>query len=144
MNQVPPFHYYGDVVRRLFITSGIIMLLGIPLFADNIPRPLSISILVAIVFALTAGLASPRNLWVAFLHLIVSAAAVAVFEYYTIATYIAVSSYGDLFLITSQVLAVIFFFALYYGAKTVRGMMIDGNRDGREYRKQVNTDDKEA
>ena len=117
-------HYYGDIIRRLFILAGIIMFTLMPVFSDRIPEPTSISILAVIILVAGAGITNPKRAWTAYFDLAVSSIAIIVFEYYGILTYSSSRSYTDSFFIVNQILAVLFLLAFYYSVKTVRGTMI--------------------
>ena len=109
-----PPHYYGDMVRGLFLVAGIIMLVASPFFKEEIPA--SLSVVPIIVVVLLAGLTTLRYQWVLMLNVIVSFMGVAVFEY--VALY--ANATGTFFWI-NQVLAVLFLFSAYYSTKTLRG-----------------------
>ncbi len=119
-------HYYGDLVRRMFFFGAVIMLVTLPFFRDLVPVHVSISSFMIVALTLIAALTNPVSKEVAWLNVMVSAAAIVVFEYYAVQTL----SLGDWdfkltsFFWTNHVLAVDFVFALYYSAKTLRGMMI--------------------
>ncbi len=120
----PPTHYYGDTVRRLFIASGVIILLGSPFFYEMLARFILLSAIGAVVIAVVAGVSSPRSRMTQILFLIVSAIGVTLFESYAAYAYLYFS-FGMkeiLFFLSSQTLAVLFFLALYYSTKTVRWM----------------------
>ena len=119
-----PRHYYGDVTRRLFIAGGIIVLVGMPFFADYLKQMVALSAFGVIAIALIAGFVNPRSRNVQILLLLVSAAAVLFFESYAAYVYstMPLAGRGLLFAGATQLLAIIFFLALYFGAKTVRGM----------------------
>lgn len=116
-----PFHYYGDIVRRLFILSAIIMVVTLPFLTSSLPVSPLVSILVIVLLSLTAGLLAPRNRWVISVNLLVSLAAVIAFEYCAVDAYQRLSFDSLLFLV-NQVLAIIFVFALYYASKTIRSI----------------------
>ncbi len=119
-----PRHYYGDVTRRLFIAGGIIVLVGMPFFADYLKQMVALSAFGVIGIALIAGFANPRSRNVQILLLLVSSAAVLFFESYAAYLYstVPLEGRGLLFVAATQILAIIFFLALYFSAKTVRGM----------------------
>ena len=124
IREEPPRHYYGDVTRRLFIAGGIIVLVGMPFFADYLKQMVALSALGVIAIALIAGFANPRSRNVQILLLLVSSAAVLFFESYAAYLYstVPLEGRGLLFVAATQILAIIFFLALYFSAKTVRGM----------------------
>ncbi|MEK7608026.1 MAG: hypothetical protein AAB495_00380 [Patescibacteria group bacterium] len=111
-------HYYGDTVRRLFMASGMIMLVGLPFIYDNLPLPLFSSLLAISVVALTAGFLSPIHFPVLAFDLSISVGGLIAFEYYAVQAYLADE---DAFFALNQALAIIFFYALYYSVKTLRG-----------------------
>ena len=115
-------HYYGDLIRRLFIAGGSIMILTLPFFKEIIPIPIFFSIFSIVIIGVFAGLTNPRQKWVNILNAIISAVAFVTFEYFAVNIYTLSGDYlKDLFFWTNQTLAIIFFVALYFGAKTVRG-----------------------
>ncbi len=111
-------HYYGDIVRALFLIGGIVMMLALPFFKNLIPAPYFVSIFALVVIATTAGLTAPSRRWTMRLNLFVSFLGFAVFEYF------AVTQYGEVdpaLFLTNQLLAFVFFFSFYYSVKTSRG-----------------------
>ena len=119
--EVYPSHYHGDMVRRLFFSGGIIMILALPFFKDLIPVPEFISILAMLIIGFMAGLTNPRLKWTAFLDCIISLVAFATFEFSAIKNY---SSPEAMLFWLDQALAIIFFLALYYSTKTLRGFIL--------------------
>lgn len=121
-SQKPIPHYYGDVVRALFIFGAALMLVSLPFFRLETPISVPASLAVIAVLGLAAGLTNPREMWVAALDAIISLAAVVFFGYFAVAAYAAYSPRSVFFWI-NQVLALNFLIALYYAAKTVRAML---------------------
>ena len=122
-NQHMKAHYYGDIVRKLFIAGAVIMLLFLPFVLDRLPVSLFVSLLAIICFGLFAGLTNPKQIWVEVVNLIISIAAVVFFEFYAVNFYMLYDAW-DLLFLAHQVLAILFFVALYYSTKTVRGMLL--------------------
>ena len=118
------WHYYGDTVRRLFLAGGIIMLVTLPLFTNLLPTTTSVSVLIVLVLGFVAGLVSPAHRTVVVINTIVAGIGMFFYEYYAVTGYFLPdgTAYKDLFVFTNQVLAIIFFFALYYSSKSVRGL----------------------
>jgi len=116
----PPSHYYGDQVRKLFVAGAVIMAGFLPFYASNIAAPILMSVVAILILGVAAGLTSPKSPITALLDMLISLAAVTVFESYAVSAYI-VRSMSYFFLIT-QTLAIIFVCALYYSTKTLRGM----------------------
>ena len=117
-------HYYGDVVRRLFLVAAIIMLVTLPFFNDRLPISSNLSLLIIVVLAIFAGATNPVKIMLAVIDVMVSIIGAAAFEYYAVQFYITFSP-GDFLFWINQGLAVIFIFALYFSTKTLRGMLLD-------------------
>ena len=117
------YHYYGDDVRKIFVGSGIVMLLTLPFFNNLLPVHAFVSIFTILVVSIAAGLTNPRKTWTATANVAASVLGLATFEYYAVD---AASRYGgesSLFLV-NQFLALAFFVALYLSTKTLRGMWL--------------------
>lgn len=123
MKLIETGHYYGDMVRRLFILASIVMLIMLPVLKDTISVPLLVSVLIVIVIAFFAGLTNPLQKSAAFFNMLISAGGLVFFEYQAVLSYVP-EKITYLFG-TNQILALIFFFALYYSVKTLRGMMLE-------------------
>ncbi len=117
-------HYYGDVVRFLFLLGAVIMLITLPFLNPNLPVPLVISILIILTIGLVAGVTNPLQKSTAFITTLISSIALIVFEYYAVTTYLN-DSFANLLFIVNQILALIFLFALYYSTKTLRAKLIE-------------------
>jgi len=122
----PERHYYGDLVRALFLLVGIIMLITLPLFKEIIPFPFYISIFSIILINVFAGLTNPNQLIVILLDNLISLSGLVVFEFFAIKSILNNSS--NLFYLVNQLLAVVLFFALYYSIKSLRGFLIKEGR----------------
>jgi hypothetical protein len=125
-----PLHYHGHIVRRLFLIAGITMAGTLPFFTKFISIPLFLSILAIVIIAFLAGLESPEHRYVVVLNTLVASIACAMFEYQAAHFYLTATTsmpLDSLFFWINQGLAVIFFFALYYSSKTVRGAMKNGD-----------------
>jgi len=116
-------HYYGDIVRRLFIAGGLVMVFTLPFFEHLLPGPYFISILIMLLVGVSAGLTNPTQMWAILLDLVISLFVFVIFEYH------AATNYPDktepLYWII-QGLAVLFFFALYFSIKSTRGALLKG------------------
>lgn len=112
-------HYYGNLVRRLFLTGAIIMLLSLPFLNSLLPVPLFYSLLAIIILSLVAGFTSPRKTWAIIVDEIIATVAVLVFEYYAVGYYLQYTALSGLFIV-NQLLALNFLVALYYNTKTLR------------------------
>lgn len=113
-------HYYGDTVRMLFIIAGIAILLTLPLLKTEVPVSIPLSLLFVLVVDIAAGLTGPRHRPVMAANAVIALCGVAIFEY-------AAANLSELwgaFFWANQFLAVVFFIALYYSAKSLRWMLL--------------------
>src|SRR3989338_342757 len=114
-------HYYGDIVRRLFFIAGLIMLITLSTFKQLLPVPTFVSIFAILIVGFLAGLTNPLQKWVMALNTGISLIGLTTFEYHAVIGY---DNLSDPLFWINQGLAFIFFFALYYSIKTVRGAML--------------------
>ena len=120
-----PRHYHGGVVRRLFLVAGVIMIVTLPLVSERISIPLfTASLFTVLVIGVGAGFLSPRQRWVIIADLLISALAFIVFAFAALDAYFAASA-ASFFFWVNQTLALVFFFALYFASKTLRGKFFD-------------------
>ncbi len=120
-------HYYGDIVRKLFIAGGVLMLAALPFFHEYVPYPLMASIVAILVIGFFAGIVAPAQKWPIILNAVIAAIAFTVFEYYAVTAYMQLEYW---FSTVNQVLAVIFFAGFYYGVKSARGLWVKNDRKG--------------
>lgn len=116
-------HYYGDIVRRFFFGGALVMLATLPFFNELLPVSAYISLLVIIVIEVVAGFTNPLQSTIAIIDTFVAVAAVALFEYYAV-TFYNLYTVKSLIFWVNQLLAINFFFALYFSSKTLRGRML--------------------
>ena len=120
-------HYYGKIIRLIFIIGGLVMLVTFPFFGNLVNLPLPISIFIIILFVVLGGLINPLSKWVFILGSIIPIFALAMFEYYAFHTYqnlsAGSSSMNIAFFWINQALALLFFFATYLSVKTLRAMV---------------------
>lgn len=117
-----PYHYYGDIMRKLFVGAAVVMLLTLPFFSADylIPAPLLISLAAIFMIVLLAGFISPGHKLVIAAHTIAAGFGMIVFEYYAVYAYVHLEGR---FFAANQLLALIFFIAFYYSVKTFRGAL---------------------
>ncbi len=118
-------HYYGDTVRQLLIVSGLLMLASGPFFRSALPVPTVVSVLAVLVIVLAAGLINPQQRWTVTLTTIISLFGFLVFEYYAMISY---SLAPQNFFWVNQILAILFFLALYLSTKTLRSKCLPDRR----------------
>ena len=113
------FHYYGNLVRRLFLVGALVMLISLPFLNSLLPVPLFYSLLAIIVLSLVAGFTSPVKKWAIIINELLAILAVLAFEYYAVGYYVQYAGWSWLFAV-NQLLALNFLVALYYNTKTLR------------------------
>jgi hypothetical protein len=129
-------HYYGDLVRKLFIVAAVFMVVTLPIFYfTDIHEPLAFSLGAIVILGVAAGLTSPGILLSVAINLCISIVGFFFFEYYAVRA----SLYSPFFF-TNQILALLFLIALYYSIKTLRGW---GNPFPLRPKKEPPTDDNE-
>ena len=112
-------HYYGDTVRYIFIMACSIMLVPLPYMNRRVEFSLFLSIAGIVIVGLCAGAVNARKQWTVRCSAAVSGIALIAFEYYAVLIYQApATSLVALFI--NQLLALLFFFALYYSVQTLR------------------------
>lgn len=116
-------HYYGDLVRFLFLLGAVVMLLTLPILNNLLPVSTFVSIFIILALALFAGFTNPRLKSTAIINTGVAIAGFVVFEYYAVSAYVTFGKF-TLFFTTNQILAIIFLIASYYSVKTIRGMLL--------------------
>ena len=112
-------HYYGDIIRNLFIIAGLAMLATLPILKTEVPVSVPFSLVFVLVVGLAAGLTSPHHRWIMAVNAVIAFCGVAMFEYAAV----NLSELWSLFFWTNQFLAIVFFIALYYSAKSLRWMV---------------------
>ena len=118
-------HYYGREVRGFFIASALIMLVTLPIFSSLIPMGAGFSMFMIVVVGLLAGLLSPLSRGVIIAGTVVAVLGGIVFEYEAVSIFWHIDSpIRWWFFAINQLLAVLFFFALYYSGKTLRGVFL--------------------
>ncbi len=117
-------HYYGRQIRSLFIASAVVMLITLPIFDTLIPFSGLFSMGMIILVVLLAGLLNPFARFVVVLCTVVSIVGGFIFEYEAVSAFWRISrAFEFWFFAVNELLAVLFFFALYYCSKTLRGVI---------------------
>lgn len=139
-------HYYGDTVRQLLLAAATAILIGAPFYAQNIRAELPFYVIVPLALVCLAAFTSPRNKNILIVDTIVAAAGMLYFEIWALSSYemdplLAVG--------LRQGIALLFFFALYFGGKTLRARIVEPQAEGVEEPTRVHvpremTDDDDA
>ena len=117
-----PQHYYGSIVRKLFVLAAVLTFLIYPFFSPFLPQHPALMIFAVALLAVMAGLTSQRDRMVIIIDIIISFLAIIFFENHAIA-YVKLLPRG--IFVADQIMTFIFFFALYFSVKTLRGMSSD-------------------
>ncbi len=115
-------NYYGDIVRGLFVAADVIILLTLPFFYGNLQISLAIPVAGVIISGLAAGFTSDRFRWSMTVNMFIAVLALALLEFSAIVNYRSHST-NPIFLFITQILTLLYFFALYYSVQTLRRWM---------------------
>lgn len=110
-------HYYGDIVRKIFLICALIMLFTLPFIKGNLTSPIFYSILTILVLTFFAGMTNPKQKTVVISDVIVSVLSFGVFTYQAVTRF---EGFLTLFFITNLVLALLSLLAFYWSIKTIR------------------------
>ncbi len=119
-----PEHYHGDIVRKLFLVSGVLMLVSYAFFWDLILVPISFSVLAVVLLVVLAGMENPRYVWLTLLNTVVSGFGCFAFAYTGIIHYQQAIPFNPWFFWSNQLLALLFLVATYYSSKTMRAKLM--------------------
>lgn len=113
-------HYFGDVVRQLFIGVVVLMLVGAPFYASTLELELPFLIGAALFLAVLAAFVNPHNRWVSMASAVAAGSGFVVYQVWALYQY-AESSWMQFIL--REIIALVFLVALYYATKTVRAFI---------------------
>jgi len=117
-------HYHGDTVRRIFLLCAGVLMLSLPFAPDVIPAHPLFHVVFILVIGIMAGLTNPRQYWVIRADTVLAAFGFILFEYVAI-TGFPETGIISLTFVVRQLLAIAFFFALYFSAKTWRAKFLE-------------------
>ncbi len=118
----PPVHYYGDVVRGLFLAAAVVMLIaGFTTATLPISTGLTITWIVALV--LIAGLTNPIQRGVQWLNVIISTIGLLVFGGNALSQYHSLPSVFSAGIFIA-LLTFIFMLSLYFATRTLRAHIL--------------------
>lgn len=124
-------HYYGDIVRQLFLVSAAVMLVAAPFYADTLSLELPFEIMGAIVLVALAAAVNPHNRLGLYGNAIASGVGLVLYETWALYPY-STSTWMQFTL--RQFVALLFLAAFYFSMKTVRALIFHqiGKREGAE------------
>lgn len=114
-------HYYGDVVRELFLGGAALMLIGSPLYATSLRAEFPVEVFGAFVIVGFAALTNPHSRWVMIGNTVIAATGMIIFAGWGITEYQTINPVA---FVLRLAVAAIFLFAFYYAVKTVRAMSL--------------------
>jgi MFS superfamily sulfate permease-like transporter len=114
-------HYYGDSARQLFIAAALVMLIAAPFYTDDLPSDLPYIVVGVIALVVAAAITTPWKKMTIGLDAFAAGVGLIVFEVWALHAY---NNNEMLKFVIREVLAVIFLFALYLSAKTLRAMLL--------------------
>lgn len=114
-------HYYGDVVRQVFIAAIVLMVVGAPFYVDVLEDKLPFLIVGALTLAGIAALVNPHKKWVFIAAAAAAGVGFVIYETWALNQY-ATSSWIEFIL--REVVAVTFLTGFYFAMKTVRAFVL--------------------
>lgn len=125
--QIP--HYYGDIIRQIFVVVAVLMLVGAPFYGDELRKELPFELLGGITLVALAALTNPQSKSIMVFNSI--AAAIGFFLYEFWALYGYDTSTWFVFLLR-QLIAILFMAAFYFSMKTVRANLLRSDNNGQK------------
>jgi membrane-associated HD superfamily phosphohydrolase len=130
MDEIPPVghhtkspaHYYGDVVRGLFLGAAIVMLFA-GFTTATLPVSTGLTIVWIVILVLIAGLTNPVQRGVQWLNVIVSTIGLLVFGGTALSRYHSPTSVFTTGIFIA-ILTLIFLLALYFATRTLRAHIL--------------------
>lgn len=114
-------HYYGDIVRVIFITVAAIILFGLPQVIRVLHFPAVVAIFTVVILGIAAGVTNPIQPGSMFFNVLVSLFGLLAFAYTSVFMY--ANHLGGFLLVLNQIIAVAFLVAVYLSIKTYRGYL---------------------
>jgi hypothetical protein len=114
-------HYYGDAVRILFVAAAVVILFG-EFFDATFPLPLGLALIIIAALVVIAGITNPVQIWIQWVNVVSS--------------FVGLALFGDIALVEVHMrmpfaqsiypglVTLIFLASLYFGTRTLRGLMI--------------------
>ena len=125
-------HYYGNIVRVLLISAGILLLLLILLDKEMFVFNIAVGIVTVLILTIFAGLTSPRNFSVIIVDTVVVAILFVLYEFLAAAAYYKYDSFVNEIFALRQGIAFTSLAALYFCIKSLRGLSRTTEEDLKE------------
>lgn len=123
MENQPIPHYYGNIVRVIFIVTAAYLLLGLPAMTALFGVPVIVSIIGVVILGAAAGITNPAKKFSLQLNVFVSLLFLVAFAY--LAWFGYDNGFGTDVQIANQLAAVALLVASYFSIKSLRGTAID-------------------
>lgn len=115
-------HYYGNLVRLIFIVGAVWMIIGLPTMTRVLDIPIGISIIGIMILVVAAGFTNPAQESSLKINSGVSIIYTMIFAY--LAWYMYTHNIGGGFMFANQVGAIAFLAASYFAIKSWRGATV--------------------
>ncbi len=116
-------HYHGDIVRILFLASALIMLAA-QTTGTSLPFSTIQVVIFAVILVILAGVTNPAQAWIHYLNEVVAVFGAVRFGITAIEEYQGRQNLLDPQYLYVEVLALLFFIAVYFATKTIRGILL--------------------
>lgn len=115
-------HYYGDVVRILFVAAAV-LIFATKFVAGTATFSFPALMLLILTLVISAGITNPVQRWIHTVNMVIAIAGVLTFGWLSFSR---IDSAQELFSGTGlvAVIALLFLAALYYATSTVRGFSV--------------------
>jgi hypothetical protein len=121
--QKKPFsHYYGDLVRVIFVIGAAFILLGMPRITELLQVSVIFPILAIAILGVAAGITNPVQKFSLKFNVFVSVLFLIIFAY--LAWYSFTNEIGGVLELSNQVIALLFLIASYFSVKSLRGAIV--------------------
>lgn len=114
-------HYYGDIVRQLFLGGAALMLLASPLYATSLKMEFPFEVLGAFLAVGFGALTSPHNRWIMVGNTIIAGTGMVIFAGWGLMEYEFISPIA---FVLRLAIAAVCLFTFYFAVKTVRAMSL--------------------
>lgn len=114
-------YYYSEIIRKLFISAGLIVLVTMPFLYNKFSFLIFFPIAAIIILTLAAGITSKRQPGNILIDLIISLAGLIVYSFRTVTEF---QHHFDLMFVTNIVLSCLFLFTTYWSVKIWRGEIV--------------------
>lgn len=121
-------HYYGNVVRIIFIAGAVLMVIGLPTMTRILELPVALSIAGIVVLVVAAGFTNPAVRTSLVANALISIVYTVAFAYVAWHLYTNRSVHQS-FLLVNQIATIAFLVAAYFSVKSWRGALVEEIQD---------------